>query len=151
MELFPTPMPNIFPIQNGILHNVGQEEGEEVELEAEMPEDNYEEAEEPEEEAYIPPPYATYQDVNKLGDHITDINNLAINLRNASLELANNYIPGVILGAPMVCSHHRNDLPCCKSLSLGRLLTLLYQEVVTSYLLFSVFIFRLCFLSLALE
>ena len=59
-------MPNLFSIEDGIFHYVGHEEGEEVEPEADIPEDKYEEAEGHEEDAYIPPPYATYQDVNEL-------------------------------------------------------------------------------------
>ena len=47
----------------------------------------------------------------------------------------------MILCTPVISSHHHNDLPCCKRLSLGRLLTLLYQEVVTSYLFICFFSF----------
>ena len=84
-------MPNLFSIENGILHYVGQEEEEEVEPEGEIPEEFDVEAEIPEEEAYIPPQYTTYQDLHELGDHINDINNLATNLRDASFDLANNF------------------------------------------------------------
>ena len=54
-KLFPTPMPHLFSIENGVLHYVGQEEEEEVEPEGEYPEEPNVEAEIPEEEAYIPP------------------------------------------------------------------------------------------------
>ena len=56
-ELFPTPMPNLFSIENGILHYVVQDEEEQVEVEpkGEIPEEFDVEAEIPEEEAYIPP------------------------------------------------------------------------------------------------
>ena len=67
-ELFPTPMPNLFSIKDGILHYVGQEEEEEVEPEGEHPEEPDLEAEIPEEEAYVPPQYTTYQDLYSWGD-----------------------------------------------------------------------------------
>ena len=54
-ELFPTPMPNLFSIEDGIPHYVVQEEEEEVEPEGEHPEELDVEAEIPEEEAYVPP------------------------------------------------------------------------------------------------
>ena len=38
-ELFPTPMPNIFSIENGILHYVVQDGEEEVEPKGQIPED----------------------------------------------------------------------------------------------------------------
>ena len=90
-ELFLTPMPNLFSIENGVLHYVGQEEEEEVETEGEYPEEPNIEAEIPEEEVYIPLQYTTYQDLHELGDHINDINNLPTNLRDASFDFANNF------------------------------------------------------------
>ena len=90
-ELFPSPMPNLFSIEDGVLHYVGQEEEDEVEPEGEYPEEPNVEAEIPEEEAYVPPQYTTYQDLHELGDHINDISNLATNLCNTSFDFANNF------------------------------------------------------------
>ena len=57
-----------------------------------MPEDINVEAGEPEEEAYVPPPYATYEDLNELGEHITDISNLLANdFRNTSFDLVQQF------------------------------------------------------------
>ena len=90
-EPFPTPMPNLFSIEDGVLHYVGQEKEEEVEPIGEHPEEPDMEAKIPEEEAYVPPQYATYQDLHDLGDHINDISNLATNLRNTFFDFANNF------------------------------------------------------------
>ena len=84
-------MPNLFSSEDGILHYVGQEEEEEVEPEGEYPEEPDVEAEIPEEEAYVPPQYTTYQDLHEFGDHINDISNLATNLCNTSFDFANNF------------------------------------------------------------
>ena len=59
-HLVPTPMSNMFSIENGQLHYDLQGIEEEVEPEVKMPEDINVEAEEPEEEAYILPSYAAY-------------------------------------------------------------------------------------------
>ena len=57
-HLFPTPMPNLFSIEDEQLHYDIQGVEEEVEPEAEMPKDIDMEVGEHEEEAYIRPPYA---------------------------------------------------------------------------------------------
>ena len=90
-ELFPTPMPNLFSIEDGVLHFVEWEEEEEVGPEGEHLEEPDVEEEDPEEEAHVPPQYTTYKDLHDLGDHINDISNLATNLRNTSFDFANNF------------------------------------------------------------
>ena len=113
-ELFPTPMSNLFSIEDGVLHYAGQEEDEEVEPEGEHPEEPDVEAEDPGEEAYVPPQYTTYQDLHDIGDHINDITILQpISITPLSI-LQTIFILGVMLCSLVIFNHHRNNLPCYK-------------------------------------
>src|SRR5664279_1183413 len=90
-HLLPTPMPNLFSIENEQLHYDAHGEDEDVDPEAEMPEDIDVEAGEPEYEVQPPGPYATYGDAYELGENIENISNLANTLRDTTIDLTSRF------------------------------------------------------------
>lgn len=87
-HLLLTPMPNMFSIEDGILHYNAHGEDEDEDPEVEMPEDVEVEEDEPEEAVQRKNneegdgPYATYTDVHDLGDSLSDMSDLSNALRD---------------------------------------------------------------------